>query len=70
MPLHPCQKITPELLTLVEQIILSVHDNTSSNHDVPQRLTTAVCTEKTYRIRVVSEYMRKRDDEHAIQKRT
>ena len=34
------------VLTLVEQIILSVHDNTSSNHDVPQRLTTAVCTEK------------------------
>ena len=29
------------LLTLVEQIILGVHENRSCNHDVPQRFYTA-----------------------------
>ena len=28
------------LLTLVEQIILGVHENTCCNHDMPQRLYT------------------------------
>ena len=37
-------EIPPEftsLLTLVEQIVLGVHENRSCNHDVPQRFYTA-----------------------------
>ena len=44
-----CFKQQVPILTLIEQIILGVHENGSSNHDVPQRPYTTVVKKEEYK---------------------